>query len=466
MWVKLTSVTATNNSDVIVVNVGSTVGIKIGDALLLAGFIVEISGVFANELQVRLPWPHESVQLSAVVIPTFGDFNEAVREIRMLKEATVNNYAEMDAFWSKLGEVTFKSHSGQEFTFKTARQTIDDLSEIESQMNDASETALNLIAQYDEQLGAAYQRVIAARDDSERSSQTASEKAQIATQQAQQTEQDALATSQDRAAVSELAQQVSSNAQSASEDKQAAQAAAQTATQQAQQTEQDALATSQDRTAVSELAQQVSLNAQSASEDKQAAQAAAQTATQKAEQTEQDALATSQDRAAVSGAKLSVDENAQLVSEKSMLVEQLASQTAQNAQVATEQATIAMEQADRAEALVDAATGGSLLKEANLSDLNSTTEARANLSVYSQQQVDNRLAKKVDAIALETNASTFTYENSKLTQQVIEHGDGQEIITYTYTNNVLTQAVSVRNGVTKTTTYTYTDGRLIGVTTA
>ncbi|EKO3628990.1 prophage tail fiber N-terminal domain-containing protein [Vibrio metschnikovii] len=170
---------------------------------------------------------------------------------------------------------------------------------------------------------------------------------------------------------------------SAAESSFAAQQAAQTATQKAEQTAQDALATSQDRTAVSELAQQVSLNAQSASEDKLLAQQAAQAATQKAEQTEQDALATSQDRTAVSEAKLSVDASAQLVSEKSMLVEQLSSQTEQNAQVATEQATIATVQAKRAENLVDAATGGSLLKEANLSDLDDVDEARSNLKAAS-----------------------------------------------------------------------------------
>ncbi|HHY0363267.1 TPA: hypothetical protein ACVU1O_003454 [Vibrio cholerae] len=202
-------------------------------------------------------------------------------------------------------------------------------------------------------------------------------------------------------------------------------------------------------------------------EERHLAEQAAQTATQKASQTEQDATVTSQDRSAVSAAKLSVDKNAQLVSEKSMLVEQLASQTAQNAQVATEQATIATEQATRAEDLVNAATGGSLLKDANLSDLNSTTEARANLNVYSQQQVDTRLAKKVDALTLELNSSAFVYVNDRLTQQTIQHGDGQEVVSYTYTDNALTQAVSIRNGVTKTTTYVYDSGRLvsIGVTT-
>ncbi|WP_045589210.1 hypothetical protein [Vibrio vulnificus] len=191
-------------------------------------------------------------------------------------------------------------------------------------------------------------------------------------------------------------------------------------------------------------------------EERHLAEQAAQTATQKAEQTEQDALATSQDRKAVSDAELSVDENAKLVSEKSILVEQLTSQTAQNAQIATEQAK-------RAENLVESATGGALLKEANLSDLYSPTAARANLSVYSQQQVDTRLEKKVNALALELNSTTYVYVNNRLTQQTIQHGDGEEIVSYTYTDNALTQAVSIRNGVTKTTTYVYDSGRLVSI---
>ncbi|MGT0149508.1 hypothetical protein ACT691_06805 [Vibrio metschnikovii] len=53
-WIQLTSVTATNNSNVIVVNTGSTVGIKAGDALPLAGFdLAEVEGVFATSLQLR-----------------------------------------------------------------------------------------------------------------------------------------------------------------------------------------------------------------------------------------------------------------------------------------------------------------------------------------------------------------------------------------------------------------------------
>lgn len=104
-------------------------------------------------------------------------------------------------------------------------------------------------------------------------------------------------------------------------------------------------------------------------------------------------------------------------------------------------------------------------REANLSDLKSKEDARVNLNVYSKEQVDEELDKKVDSLSLETTASTFTYEDGKITQQVIEHGDGQETVTYTYENSMLTQSVSVRGGITKTTTYTYTDGQLVGVTT-
>ncbi|HGS4460720.1 TPA: pyocin knob domain-containing protein [Vibrio metschnikovii] len=96
-WIQLTSVTATNNSNVIVVNTGSTVGIKVGDALLLAGFdLVEIEGVFANQLQLRKPWAHATQSsVQAVVVPTFGDFNNAVEEVRNLRKAASDTLNEL-----------------------------------------------------------------------------------------------------------------------------------------------------------------------------------------------------------------------------------------------------------------------------------------------------------------------------------------------------------------------------------
>ncbi|WP_072669509.1 hypothetical protein [Vibrio injensis] len=98
-WIQLTSVTATNNSNVIVVNTGSTVGIKTGDALLLAGFdLVEVEGVFANQLQLRKPWAYATQSsVQAVVVPTFGDFNNAVEEVRNLRKAASDTLNELYA---------------------------------------------------------------------------------------------------------------------------------------------------------------------------------------------------------------------------------------------------------------------------------------------------------------------------------------------------------------------------------
>lgn len=98
-WIQLTSVTATNNSNVIVVNTGSTVGIKAGDALLLAGFdLVEVEGVFATQLQLRKPWAYATQSsVQAVVVPTFGDFNSAVEEVRNLRKAASDTLNELYA---------------------------------------------------------------------------------------------------------------------------------------------------------------------------------------------------------------------------------------------------------------------------------------------------------------------------------------------------------------------------------
>lgn len=239
--------------------------------------------------------------------------------------------------------------------------------------------------------------------------------------------------------------------------------AAQTATQKAEQTEQDALTTSQDKAAVSELAQQVSSTAQVVSKNQQLTQQAAQAATQKAEQTNKDALSASQNKSEVLTTKAHIDEQANYVAQKTQLVQQLSQEVDKKAHIATEQATIATEQARRAEDLVGAAIGGSLLKDANLSDLKSKSEARDHLDVYSTQQVDNQLNAKVDALALTFNSSAFVYENGRLKKQTIKHGDGEEVISYDYENEMLTKSVSVRNGVISTTLYTYDNGQLVSI---
>ncbi|EJA3103235.1 hypothetical protein MWT34_002352 [Vibrio vulnificus] len=422
----LLKVRLTNDSDIVAVEAGTTVSVSPGDALMSSLGLVEILEKHANQLVLRSPWVGATQSEECKVLPTWGNFNQAVREIRLLREATTNNYGEMEAFWTRLGEVTFKSNSDEEFTFKTARQTITDLAVVEQQMNDAAEQALALVTQYDAQLGEAYLRVLAARDASEQSANNAAHSFQGASEKAEQTAQDALATSQDRAIVVERAEQTELDVLATGESKQLAQQAAQTATQKAEQTAQDALSTSQDRALVVERAEQTALDVLATGESKQLAQQAAQTATTQA--------------------KVSTEQ----------------------ATIATEQAALSKAHADRAGELVDQVTGGSLLKEANLADLVSATEARSNLSVYSQQQVDNRLDKKVDRLSLSVSSVSFVYESGQLTEQAVQHGDGVETITYIYEGDQLVRSNSLRNGIATTTNYTYLAGQLVGmeVTTA
>lgn len=138
-WIQLTSVTATNNSNVIVVNTGSTVGIKSGDALLLAGFdLVEVEGVFATQLQLRKPWAYATQSsVQAVVVPTFGDFNNAVEEIRKLRTATTSNLEALEAWGAQMGTVTFKGDDGEERVARTLQQMDADVSAMINSSNQA-----------------------------------------------------------------------------------------------------------------------------------------------------------------------------------------------------------------------------------------------------------------------------------------------------------------------------------------
>ncbi|MGU3163602.1 hypothetical protein [Vibrio cholerae] len=464
-WSRIASVNVTEGSKIVTVSSGTTLAINQGDALSLAGFdLAEIEGVFAEQLLLAKPWASASLSdVPAVIVPTFGNFNDAVREIRMLREATVNNYSEMERFWTEPGEVTFKSYNAQEFTFKTAKQTITDLAAVESQMSEAAESAISLVNQYSAQLGDAYQRVLAARDEADQFSRQSSLSAQTATEKAQQTSEDVLTTQQNAQQTAEDRDAVSSDRLATAQNAQTAQNAATVATEKAQQTSEDVLTTQQNAQQTVEDREAVLSDRLATAQNTQAAQDAATVATEKAHQTSEDVLTTQQnaqqtaeDREAVSSDRLATAQNAQTAQDAATVATEKAQQTTSDAQ-------FTKEQADKAAQLVESATGGSLLKEANLSDLASTAEALENLGAYSQQQVDDRLANKIDAIALEISANTFVYDNGRLMQQSIEHGDGRETITYTYTNNVLTQAVSVRNGVTKTITYTYTDGRLVSI---
>lgn len=138
-WVQLTSVTATSGSKVVAINSSDAVGIKVGDALLIAGFdLVEIEGVFASQLQLRKPWSHATQSsVQAVVVPTFGDFNNAVAEIRKLKSNTASNLEALEAWGTQTGTVVFKGEDGEEHTARTMQQMDADAAAMISSSNQA-----------------------------------------------------------------------------------------------------------------------------------------------------------------------------------------------------------------------------------------------------------------------------------------------------------------------------------------
>ncbi|MCG6233118.1 hypothetical protein [Vibrio furnissii] len=133
-WTRLTSISVTNGSAIVAVNSGSTINIKVGDALLIGGFdLVEIEGVFANQLQLGSNWNHATQSnVAAAIVPTFGDFNHAVEEIRKLRQATTDNLDAMEQWWTKPeGSVVFQSYDGKQFEARSVQQMEKDVTEIE-----------------------------------------------------------------------------------------------------------------------------------------------------------------------------------------------------------------------------------------------------------------------------------------------------------------------------------------------
>lgn len=138
-WTRLTSITANNGSNIITVNSGSTTNIKVGDALLVEGFdLVEIEGVFASQLQTKTTWkaPTQS-NVSAAVVPTFGDFNNAVEEIRKLRQVTTDNLDAMEKWGTQSnGTVTFQSYNGDTVEVRTAQEMDSSVKQIEQVAKD------------------------------------------------------------------------------------------------------------------------------------------------------------------------------------------------------------------------------------------------------------------------------------------------------------------------------------------
>ncbi|WP_342652547.1 hypothetical protein NM449_17740 (plasmid) [Vibrio metschnikovii] len=82
-WIYL-NVSVQNNSKVVTVHNQSTAGVRGGDGLLIPGFgLVQISGVFSGQLELKQPWTNASQQSAqAAIVPTFGDFEGAAKTMR------------------------------------------------------------------------------------------------------------------------------------------------------------------------------------------------------------------------------------------------------------------------------------------------------------------------------------------------------------------------------------------------
>ncbi|MDQ2107596.1 MULTISPECIES: hypothetical protein [unclassified Vibrio] len=138
MWTRAKIKLEKDNRVAIIIS-GSTSKIKPFDALLLrANQLIEIAEVHAQEIVLREPWPSPSETLDAKVIPTSGDFNQAVREIRLLRENTANNISALEAWGTQTGTVTFKGEDGEEHTARTLQQMDADASAIFASLGSAA----------------------------------------------------------------------------------------------------------------------------------------------------------------------------------------------------------------------------------------------------------------------------------------------------------------------------------------
>ncbi|WP_200796987.1 hypothetical protein, partial [Vibrio quintilis] len=243
MWKQL-SIKATENSNIIEVT-GDTSGIEKGSALYFDNHLYEITATYFEKIQLRTT-ADQTITAEALVIPTSASFEEAAKRIRELSETTVANYSTLETFWTALGTVTFKAYDGQTFTVKTARQMVADVDDVEQKVLAAAEKATALIHDYDEQLGEAYQRVIAARDHAESSADTATEQASIATIQAETSTSQASASAASAQTATEQATIATTQAETSTSQASASAASAQTATEQA------TIATTQAKTATSQ----------------------------------------------------------------------------------------------------------------------------------------------------------------------------------------------------------------------
>ncbi|EKO5173066.1 hypothetical protein P0J00_000594 [Vibrio vulnificus] len=136
-WITLPSVSVQNGSKIVTVNNTQTTNIKVGDALLIGNYQpVEIAGVFATQLSLRTNWSNAAqANASAVVMPTFGDFNAATQALRQATQVTQGNFKTLEDWGTKLGNITFEGQDNSKHTARTLLQMDADVSELEEQAN-------------------------------------------------------------------------------------------------------------------------------------------------------------------------------------------------------------------------------------------------------------------------------------------------------------------------------------------
>ncbi|MBS2781741.1 carboxypeptidase-like regulatory domain-containing protein [Aeromonas salmonicida] len=173
-------------------------------------------------------------------------------------------------------------------------------------------------------------------------------------------------------------------------------------------------------------------------------------------------------------------------------------------QASSESATRSESAAQRAEELVDQATGGALLKDQNLGDVPNKEVARTNLDVPSKSQLEQAIngitpasigarpdswtptaydvgarghtwlpsleeigaASSGSVAALQpAGSASFVYEDGLLTKMTEQLPTGVRVTAYSYTEGQLTKAVETQGQLFRTTTFTYQAGILTGYTT-
>lgn len=136
-WIYLPSVSIQNGSNIVTVNNTATDSIKPSDGLLIGSYdLVEIIEVSIGQLKLKKNWSSASQSnAEAAVVPTFGDFNAATAALRQATTITQGNFAELEKWWTQLGQVTFKAYNNTEHTVRTAKQMDQDVSALEAQAN-------------------------------------------------------------------------------------------------------------------------------------------------------------------------------------------------------------------------------------------------------------------------------------------------------------------------------------------